>query len=220
MDISHNVIINLDFHSKHTAMNFSPKILFYQVFIDPILSRLHGEILSNIRSSDRIIDIACGTGSLALAIAGKAKHVTGIDIDEDGIIAARRSARSKGAGNVLFEVRDASDLSCYSDREFDIAVTSMAIHQFDAELAVKILSEMKRIAPVVVIADYNHHIPRGWGRSVVRGIERLAGGEHHRNFTIYMQLGGLHYFMRKAGLRVRSESIRGKGVFLIAMCES
>jgi 2-polyprenyl-3-methyl-5-hydroxy-6-metoxy-1,4-benzoquinol methylase len=190
----------------------------YRIIIDPLLSKLHYSVVQNIKPQQRIIDVACGTGALSLAMALKAKHVIGIDLSEDMIITASRAALKKGMNNVRFELRDASDLSVYKDRQFDVAVTSMTVHQFDAELAVKIVSGMKRLASEVILADYNHHMPNGWGRSLAWSIERLAGGNHFSNFRNYMQKGGIHWFAREAGLKIRSEVIKGGGVFVVTVC--
>jgi ubiquinone/menaquinone biosynthesis C-methylase UbiE len=200
-------------------MNFSFNGFIYQVLIDPILARLHNTILDNIDPSHRVIDVACGTGSLSLAIAGKAKSVTGIDLSEEMIGTASRSAKRRGITNVIFELRDASHLTEFKKDEFDVAVTTMAIHQFDAELAVKILSEMKRIASKVVIVDYNHPMPKGFSRSLAYGIERIAGGDHYRNFAVYMKKEGISYFTKRSGLLINSQHVRGNGVFLVSVCE-
>jgi len=125
-------------------MSFSFKGFLYQVLIDPTISHLHKSVLAFIEPSHRVLDVACGTGSLALSIAERAAQVTGIDLSEEMIITAQRAARKKGVRNALFELHDATDLVQYTDKEFDVAVTSMAVHQFDAGVAVKILSEMKR----------------------------------------------------------------------------
>ena len=199
-------------------MSFSFTAFLYKILIDPVLSKLHDTILSNIKHEQRVIDIACGTGSQALSIAGKAGSVTGIDLSEEMIATATRSAERKGIDNVEFELTDASDLSKYKDNEFDIAVTSMAIHQFDASLAIKILTEMKRIAMKVMIVDYNYPVPKGFLRILVFSIERFAGGDHYRNFRIYMAKEGVRYFTKAAGLTVRSSTVRGNGVFLIEVC--
>jgi len=200
-------------------MAFSLNAFFYQVFIDPVLSGLRKSIVAYVKPDDRVIDIACGTGALALAMAGRAGHVTGIDLAEGNITAAKQSARRRGADNVIFELRDAGDLSYYADNAFDLAVTSMAVHQFDAGLAVKILTEMKRIARRLIIADYNHHMVRGWGRPMAWGIERMAGGDHYRNFKTYMQRGGIHHFAKLAGITLNELEIRGGGVFVVVTGE-
>jgi tRNA/tmRNA/rRNA uracil-C5-methylase (TrmA/RlmC/RlmD family) len=196
-------------------MRFSFSTLVYKLLIDPILSKLHDTILSNIEPTDRVIDVACGTGSQAISIAGKAENVIGIDLSEEMISEAQRASRLRGLKNVQFRIRDASDLSTFRDREFNIAVTSMAIHQFDADLAVKILCEMRRIALKTIIVDYNYPIPKGFSRSVVFAIERLAGGDHYRNFRLYMGNLGLRYFTNAAGLSILSSVVKGNGVFLI-----
>jgi SAM-dependent methyltransferase len=198
-------------------MNFSLSGFIYQIFIDPFLSRLHKSIIENIEPSHRVIDIACGTGSQAIAIAGKAKHVTGIDLSDKMIATANRSARRSRVSNVKFELNDASDLSKYKDHEFDIAVTSMAIHQFEAELAVKIITEMRRIASKVIIVDYNYPMHKGFSRSVVWGIERFAGGDHYRNFRIYIRNEGIHWFTDRLGLSIEAELVRGNGVFVVVV---
>jgi len=199
-------------------MRFSLKGYLYQVTVDPLVSRLHSSVLPLIEPSYRVLDVACGTGSLSLAIAKRANRVTGIDLSEDMIITAQRAARKSGTENTLFELRDASDLSCYRDKEFDLSVTTMAVHQFDADLAVKILREMKRISGTVVIVDYNSLMPKGLSGSAARSIERLAGGEHYRNFKTFMERGGISYFAAEAGLTMKSETVRGGGVFSVMVC--
>jgi hypothetical protein len=152
-------------------------------------------------------------------MAEKAMHVTGIDLAEDMIITAQRTARRRGATNVSFELHDASDLSRYRAGEFDLAVTSMAIHQFEAQLAIRILAEMKRISHRVIIADYKHNMPAGLSKRIAWGLERMAGGDHYRNFRIYMRNGGAPWFIRQARMKIVSETARG-GVFAVVKCEA
>jgi len=140
--------------------------LIYSIFIDPLLAGLREAVTEEIPSSARVIDIACGTGALALSVSRKAGLVTGIDLDKEMISFASSRAKNRGLGNLIFEVHDASDLSGYRDGEFDIAVTSMAVHQFSEELAVKILREIKRISRKVIIADYSCPMSAGFSRSV------------------------------------------------------
>jgi SAM-dependent methyltransferase len=201
-------------------MEFSFEAFLYQLLIDPILSNLHKSILSIIKSSDKVLDVACGTGSLSLAIAAKAFYVKGIDLSEPMIKTAMKSAGRRGVKNAEFTIHDASDLTDFKDHEFEIAVTSMAIHQFEAELAIRILSEMKRIASKIIVIDYNYPLPKGFSGTVAAGIERLAGGDHYRNFSIYMKSGGIEYFTSRSGLEIKSQVLKGKGVFAISVCSS
>lgn len=192
--------------------------LIYTTLIDPLLSGLRKAVLEAVDPSATVIDIACGPGTLSLAMAQKANHVTGIDLDEKLISFATGTARKKGIWNASFEVHDASDLSVYRDHAFDIAVTSMAVHQFPEELAVKVLREMKRIAGKVIIADYNYPMPPGFSRSIAYGIERITKGDHHKNFINYMSRGGIGWFADTAGLEIKSTTIKGNGVFTVVVC--
>jgi SAM-dependent methyltransferase len=200
-------------------MGYHLKGLLYRILIDPLLNGPREELLKLISRSDRIVDIACGTGTLAIEIAKRSGEVTGIDLDE-GLIAYAINRQRKGAlKNLDFKILDASDLSCFSEKEFDIAITSMAIHQFESALAIKILSEMKRIALKVLIVDYNYPLPDTISGKIAYRIEHLAGGDHFSNFKSYNSAGGLKYFLDKAGLTLCFESIRGGGVFVVALCE-
>lgn len=199
-------------------MSFYFSGFIYQVLIDPILSHLHDSVIAHVEPGCRVIDIACGTGSMALAIAGTAGQVIGIDLSEELIGLAARTAKKRGISNARFEVRDASDLSCYADAKFDVAVISMAVHQFGKGQATGILKEMKRIAARQILVDYNFPMPANLSGFIAKGIERLAGGDHYRNFCEYMKSGGIGYFTDKAELSVRSGIGKGNGVFLVTVC--
>ncbi len=197
-------------------MGWSFKGMLYQLIIDPMISGLRASVAARVGPADRVIDIACGTGALTMAMAVSASHVTGIDLSEDMIITARRTAERRGITNVTLELHDASDLSCYADNQFDVAVASMAMHQFEAGLAVKILAEMGRIAKRVIIADYNCPMRRNLPGAVAWSIEYMAAGDHYRNFGIYMKNGGMPWLSGKAGLTMVTTETRGGGVFVVA----
>ncbi len=198
-------------------MASSFRYFIYTTFIDPLVAGLHREVVRTVLSSDKVIDIGCGPGSLSMLLAAKAAYVTAIDIDDEMLGSARRRASRKVAVNLNFINRDATDLSDFIDKQFDVAVTSMAVHQFDAGIAINILSEMKRIASRVVIADYNYPMPAGFSKWFAWFIEWLAGGEHYRNFRVFMNKGGLHFFTEKAGLKPVNSFVRGYGVLVVYM---
>ncbi len=52
----------------------------------------------------RILDIACGTGTLAVALAGRGHRVRGIDLSPEMIAAAR--LKSAGSERISFDVQD------------------------------------------------------------------------------------------------------------------
>lgn len=186
-------------------MKFSISAFIYKHLIDPILSSGQKHIIAKLSSSDRVLDIACGTGSLSLSMSAICSDVSGIDLNEEMIAVATESAISKNISNVQFSVADASDLSGFMDGSFSVAITSMAIHQFDGELAIRILKEMRRIANRVIIMDYYYPIRPGFTRWAVYSIEWIAGGDHNKNFRIYNKFGGLNHFLTEAGLSIVSD---------------
>ena len=197
-------------------MVYSWKTFFYRLIIDPLVKSIRISLMSFVKPGDRVIEIACDTGVLSLAMAHKAGHVTGIDLSEEMIANARRLAVSRKIGNIRFELLDASRLSGIPDNSFDKAVTSLSMHQFDRDVALKVISEMRRIAQRIIIADYNSPMHKGPARSLAEAIEWMAGGDHYRNFRYYMKNNGIAGLAKEAGLRVIDVRITGKGVFTIA----
>jgi len=199
-------------------MKYSLNGIIYRNIIDPILSRYYPRITEELKPDDTVLDVACGTGSLSLAMSGLSSRVWGIDLSEEMIGISNNQADKKKVENVIFKVKDASYLSSFGDNEFDVAVMSMAIHQFDSELALKILNEMRRIAPKVILMDYNYPMQPGISKLVIFIIERIAGGDHYRNFRRFNTLGGLDYFIEKAGLRIESDKLGKNSAFRVMVC--
>jgi ubiquinone/menaquinone biosynthesis C-methylase UbiE len=79
-----------------------------------------------------MLDVACGTGAVALRAARAGGAVVGIDISADQLAKARRAAESEGLA-IRFEEGDCQQLP-YSDAEFDaVASTFGAIFAADHE---------------------------------------------------------------------------------------
>ena len=92
----------------------------------------------------RILDIATGTGDLALLINKKLKPETviGCDISEGMMQVAREKCRKRGVTNIKFEKEDCTALS-YPDNSFDAVTSSFGVRNFQ-ELE-KALGEMHRV---------------------------------------------------------------------------
>jgi SAM-dependent methyltransferase len=69
----------------------------------------------------RVLDIACGTGNLAIPAARKGAHVTGGDIAPSLLEQARRRAAAEGL-DASFEEADAEQLP-FPDAAFDVVMT-------------------------------------------------------------------------------------------------
>jgi ubiquinone/menaquinone biosynthesis C-methylase UbiE len=94
-----------------------------------LLSRLVG------RTPQRVLDIGCGTGFLALLLADLGHIVTGIDLSPRMIDRARRKAE-QAARQIDFRVGDAVALDC-PDETYDVVVARHVIWNLpDPERAV------------------------------------------------------------------------------------
>lgn len=72
-------------------------------------------------SRQRVLDVACGTGNLAIPAARAGAQVIGVDIAENLLEQARRRARDEKL-DVDFRDGDAEDLA-FADGEFDAVIT-------------------------------------------------------------------------------------------------
>jgi SAM-dependent methyltransferase len=74
---------------------------------------------------ERVLDVACGTGNLAIPAALAGAWVTGVDIAPNLITQARNEARVAGC-NVTFDVGDAEALS-YADGAYETTVSMFGV---------------------------------------------------------------------------------------------
>ncbi len=75
----------------------------------------------NIQPGMKVLDVACGSGNLAVVAAQKGADVTGIDIADNLVEAAKGRAEKLGL-NIKFEQGDAEALP-YPDNSFDLVMT-------------------------------------------------------------------------------------------------
>src|SRR5581483_6267860 len=74
---------------------------------------------------DRVLDLATGTGEVAVRVAARGADVTGIDIAEPMLVKARARAEEEGA-QVAFELGDVEYLP-YDDASFDVLVSNFGL---------------------------------------------------------------------------------------------
>ncbi len=90
----------------------------------------------------RVLDLYCGIGTISIYISDACDHVTGVEIADSSVQAARENARLNGIENVRFY---ASDVGEYLKRDvrFDVIVVDPP----RPGLSRKIIKRIKRIGP-------------------------------------------------------------------------
>jgi ubiquinone/menaquinone biosynthesis C-methylase UbiE len=195
--------------------------MIYRFLIDPLLFSSHNYAASLVKKNENVLDVACGNGTLSLLIEqNTGSRVTGIDIDSNMLDAARKAAKRKKNSQARFILMDATKLSAFAEKEFDVGVISLAIHQFSRADGLKVLKEISRVANRVIIVDYGWPMKAGFFWWMTRLIECIAGGDHYRNFKSYMQNGGIDPLLKETGLMVKQRYLKGKGTLMICLCES
>ncbi len=98
------------------------------------------EVLSVLKGTERVLDLACGTGYGTAVLAGRAVEVIGGDVDAEAIAMIDPSLKKNP--KVRFEVMDGTKLP-FSDGTFDVVVSFETIeHTRDFEA---MLDEFRRV---------------------------------------------------------------------------
>jgi SAM-dependent methyltransferase len=128
---------------------------------------IHGDgmdvIVSAARLSldDEVLDVACGPGLVACALAPHARHVTGVDMTPRMIEEAAATASRLGVANVTWIVGTATPLP-FPGASFSVVLTRYSFHHFADPAAA--LTEMFRVCRPggrVVVADLSIPTPEG-----------------------------------------------------------
>jgi arsenite methyltransferase len=97
-------MINVNYDSESLAEMYD-KVSKYQYINGLALVKKF-----NILSRHKVLDVGCGTGRLALKLAGKVDHITGIDPSIQRVEIARRKHTKLDPKNVTFELGSSDDI--------------------------------------------------------------------------------------------------------------
>jgi SAM-dependent methyltransferase len=108
------------------------------------------------RAGERLLDLACGTGAVALRAARTSADVTGLDISPDQLAKARQHAASEGL-SIRFDEGDCLALP-YEDASFDVVASTFGLvfaadHRRAAEELTRVCRRGGRIAFTAWPAD-------------------------------------------------------------------
>ncbi len=122
------------------------------------LARVRQDIAARVKAGHRVLDIGCGTGALAVMLAHKGAHVTGIDISPPMLSQAARRVREEDlADRVVLKELGAVDLDTeFESEDFDTVVSVLVLSELsDDEIAYALAESWRILRPDgrLLIAD-------------------------------------------------------------------
>ena len=110
---------------------------------------------ADIRSGERVLDVACGTGNAAIAAARRFAHVTGVDYVPSFLERAAARAASEGV-EADFRHGDAEELP-FEDGTFDVVLSAIgAMFAPDQERTADELVRVCRPGGRIALANWAH----------------------------------------------------------------
>jgi SAM-dependent methyltransferase len=122
--------------------------------------RRRAAILARLRPGEQVLDVGCGTGTLALEVArrvGRAGRAAGIDPSPEQIARARAKVARRHLP-IEFQVGVIEQLA-FPDQTFDAVLSTLMMHHLPAPLKRQGLAEIARVLKPggrLVIADFTH----------------------------------------------------------------
>ena len=116
--------------------------------------------MARLQPGDAVLDVGCGTGTLALEVArrvGSAGRVAGIDPGTEQIARARSKA-ARGHLPIEFQIGVIEQLP-FPDQTFDVVLSTLMMHHLPHPLKRQGLAEIARVLKPggrLVIADFKH----------------------------------------------------------------
>ncbi|WP_215223907.1 class I SAM-dependent methyltransferase [Echinicola shivajiensis] len=132
-DKNHNSNIVKQFSKQASAYT---SITSHSDSLDKLIS------ISSASKSDKVLDIACGSGIVSCEFAKYASHVTGIDMTQGMLDEAEKLQARNNLTNVAWQIGNVESLP-YEDDSFSIVISRFGFHHFLDPF--KVLSEMKRV---------------------------------------------------------------------------
>ena len=176
---------------------------FVDVMSEKVLN-LNTIIREFISDHKDVLDIGCGTGSLAVSLSDKCKSVKGIDISPRMINYAQKHHTSSNVAFLLVSRNE--NLSDIFQQKFDYAILKMALHEMPEEERTDLIGESKKISNEMIIVDWVAPQPRYAGINTFIA-EMSALREHFANFRQWQKIGGLDGFLEKHRLNVVQEEM-------------
>ena len=124
---------------------------FYDI-AEKVNGKAYAEMLKIVRDiipqGSSVLEAACGTGAISIAIDKVANQILCTDISEKMLNIARRKVKKRNMQNIKVKNRNIFDL-CEADSSFDVVIAGQVLHLIDNPE--KAAAELKRVAKSMII---------------------------------------------------------------------
>lgn len=127
-----------EFKQRQRVMwaSFAPTAMF----TTPVAARLVK--FAQVTSGERVLDVATGTGVVAVTAARRGARVTALDLTPELLVVARENGRVAQCADIVWTEGDAEQLP-YADGSFDVVLSQFG-HMF-APRPETVVAEMRRV---------------------------------------------------------------------------
>jgi SAM-dependent methyltransferase len=129
-----------------------------------------------------LLDLACGPGRVALALAGSFAEVWAVDLEPEMIDAAKEAARARGVANVRWSIGKAEDFGA-SAGSVDLITIGEAFHRLDQEIVATRALEWLRPRGCIAVMGCRGiiHGEERWQAAVTRIVRKWT---HRRSLAV------------------------------------
>jgi demethylmenaquinone methyltransferase/2-methoxy-6-polyprenyl-1,4-benzoquinol methylase len=180
------------------------------------VGRAYDRLASHVEAGQRVLDLGCGTGALALRAARRGAQVRAIDVSAAMLELAARRAREAGLeSRVEFAEMGVAELDGEEPRSYDAVTSGLCFSELsEDELAYALAQVMRILKPGGLLLVADEVTPRSLsGRILFRGIRApLAALTWLVTQQTTHPIAGLPEIVRRAGftiVSVRSSGLRG-----------
>ena len=182
----------------------------YDFFIEPFLTRVKlltvRILLKRFNKSHdvRILEVACGTGTLSHLLAKKGFSVLALDKSYSMIKHAKNKIDDSCIGRVTAIHGDAATMPFYS-ASFDAVIMQLGLHEMENNIRIDSGREIIRAAKknaVFIFFDFAPTNKWSFSKFILTIIEFIAGTDHYRNGRKFIKDGGILSFLENLNLEI------------------
>ena len=178
------------------TFRISPKS-FYQ--INPLQTeKLYNKVIeyAGLSGKEVVVDAYCGTGTIGIVLADKAKEVIGVELNKDAVKDARINAKQNSIQNISFYEKDAGEFlvqMAEQDAKVDVVVMDPPRAGSDeAFLSSIIRLQPKRVVyvscnPETLVRDLTYLAENGYKAKRAHAVDMFAQTSEHTELVVLIE---------------------------------